>query len=71
MTVGNVAEALAVTPVTAGRLVERFESAGWLDEITGYRRNRVFRYAPYLALFDVDRTGPDEGPSERTQAEAS
>ena len=38
--------------VTANKVVERFVKLGLLDEMTGFQRNRRFRYAPYLALFD-------------------
>lgn len=36
---------------TAGKLVDSFESAGILDEITGQRRNRMYLFRPYLKLF--------------------
>jgi len=42
---------LAVSFATANAIVERFQLLGLLDEITGGRRNRRFRYTPYLALF--------------------
>jgi Fic family protein len=38
--------------VTASKVVERFVNLGLLEEMTGFQRNRRFRYAPYLALFD-------------------
>jgi len=37
--------------VTANKVIERFVKLGLLDEMTGFQRNRRFRYAPYLALF--------------------
>ena len=36
---------------TAAKLVADFESRGWLREVTGYERNRLWRYQPYLDLF--------------------
>src|SRR5580700_3697986 len=42
--------------VTANKVVERFVNLGLLEEMTGFQRNRRFRYAPYLALFDSART---------------
>ena len=39
--------------VTANKLIERFVKLGLLKEMTGFQRNRRFRYAPYLALFDA------------------
>jgi Fic family protein len=41
--------------VTASKVVERFVKLGLLEEMTGFQRNRRFRYAPYLALFESDR----------------
>lgn len=38
--------------VTANKVVERFANLGLLEEMTGFQRNRRFRYAPYLALFE-------------------
>lgn len=42
---------LDVSYQTANRLLVRLEKLGILEEITGQRRNRVYSYAPYLALF--------------------
>lgn len=47
-----VAQLLGTTFPTAGRLVAVFEELGLLREITGQKRSRLFRYEPYLALFD-------------------
>lgn len=55
-----VALMLDTTFPTASRLVAGFEELGLLKEITGQKRSRVFRYQPYLALFD-DTIGGDEG----------
>jgi Fic family protein len=62
-----VALLLETTFPTAGRLVSAFEELGLLREITGQKRSRVFRYEPYLALFndaigeskEANRTSPD------------
>jgi Fic family protein len=35
----------------ANELVKKLVSAGILNEMTGQRRNRSFRYDPYIALF--------------------
>ncbi len=64
-----VSSQLNVSFLTGSRLVDRFEEAGLLEEITGGARNRVFRYSPYLAVFD--ETPPSqgsEGPPQTTVA---
>ena len=38
--------------VTASRIVGELVAAGVLTEITGQSRNRVFRYEPYLQMFE-------------------
>jgi hypothetical protein len=35
----------------ANQLVTRMTELGFLREITGYARNRRFRYEPYVMLF--------------------
>ncbi len=70
--VNLVRDSLDVSFVTANKLVERFASEGFLDEVTGGRRYRVFRYSPYLRLFaDTDETDrdPDRDPVQTTEAE--
>ena len=47
-----VAKRLECSYVTANRLIEQLEKRGILEETTGGRRNRRFRYQPYLNLFD-------------------
>lgn len=56
----TVESAAAITGVTvqgAKLIVDRMEECGILEEITGQRRNRVFRYGPYLDLFE-DQKAP-------------
>jgi Fic family protein len=43
--------------VTAAKVVERLEGLGIVTEATGQRRNRIYRYSPYLDLFDRQRSG--------------
>jgi Fic family protein len=50
--VNAVSRDLEVSFPTANRLVARFEELGLLREVTGQRRSRLFRYEPYLQLFD-------------------
>ncbi|HWI05237.1 MAG TPA: Fic family protein [Acidimicrobiales bacterium] len=67
--VNLVASRLGVTFVTANRLVEKLAEVGILIEVTGGRRNRIFRYSPYLALFADEPIGFEESPPESTQAD--
>ena len=54
--VRSVAATLGVSWPTAGKLIGQFEQQGLLQEITGQRRNRIFRYGPYLALFQDEES---------------
>jgi hypothetical protein len=47
-----VREWLNITPAGANQLVNRLVKLGVLREITGYARNRRFRFEPYLRLFE-------------------
>lgn len=66
-----VAHELDVTFATANKLVETFERLGLLQELTGRRRDRIFRFGPYLALFETvdDRPVPPERVQETSQRE--
>ena len=52
VTVATVREWLGVTQAGANNLVNRLTKVGLLREITGYSRNRRFRFDPYLRLFE-------------------
>jgi len=49
-----IVQQLGVTPRTAGKLVDAFQTLGILDEITGRQRSRKYRYTAYLDLFRED-----------------
>jgi len=49
--IGRVSQLLNCAYVTAAKLVGQLAEIGILAETTGQRRNRRFRYQPYLALF--------------------
>ena len=51
VSVNSVAKRMGCTFPTASRLVHDFASHGWLVEMTGSYRNRLWRYQPYLELF--------------------
>lgn len=52
ITVAMVRSWLGITPAGANNLVRRLVDVGMLREITGYARNRRFRFDPYLRLFE-------------------
>ncbi|MGI9014995.1 MAG: helix-turn-helix domain-containing protein [Phycisphaerales bacterium] len=45
---------LGITDVTVRSLINQLEALGLLEEITGRSRDRLYKYAPYLALFEDD-----------------
>jgi Fic family protein len=49
--VNDVQKMTGTTYAAANSLVARLVKLGVLSEMTGYARNRRFRYAPYIALF--------------------
>jgi Fic family protein len=56
--VNDVRQLTGTTYAAANSLVSRLVDLGVLSEMTGYARNRRFRYAPYIALFN------DSAPTE-------
>jgi len=60
--VNDVRKMTGTTYAAANSLVSRLVEVGVLSEMTGYARNRRFRYAPYIALFN--EAGPESGAAE-------
>jgi Fic family protein len=58
--VALVRDNLGVTFATANKLVDQLSGLGLLRETTGRKRDRIFRFAPYLALFEGDEDAPIE-----------
>lgn len=59
--VALVQEALGVESFhTASKSIERLADLGYLEEITGRKRDRVFRYTPYVSLFEETRASDDK-----------
>ncbi len=54
VSIRRVGSLLGCTAPTATKLVRDFEARGWLRELTGYGRNRLWRYQPYVDLFHRD-----------------
>ena len=47
----RIAEVVGCSHPTAVKLAQDLQARGWLREVTGFERNRLYRYQPYLALF--------------------
>jgi hypothetical protein len=58
VTVAFVSEQLGTSPTTAGLLLGKATDAGMIEEITGKKRNRIFRHSRLLGLFSTDDTDP-------------
>jgi Fic family protein len=58
--VNDVQKTTGTTYVSANSLVSRLVDLGVLNEMTGNARNRRFRYAPYIALFNDPVPGAEE-----------
>jgi len=54
LSVADVRQLTGTTYPAANNLVSRLAERGIIQEITGYKRNRLFRYEPYIALFGED-----------------
>lgn len=64
----RVVEGLDVSVPTANKLLRDFEEMSIVNEVTGYRRNRVFRYSGYLSLFrEGDEPVDLEIPTQQTE----
>lgn len=54
---------------TANKLVEQLEALGLLEEVTGGRRNRIFRYTPYWRLLEEpEPVAGQDVPVQTTEA---
>ena len=51
----QIAAIVGCTHPTAVKLAKDLEARGWLQEVTGFDRNRLYRYQPYLELFHSER----------------
>ena len=68
-TANSLARDLDVAFVTANNTVLKLCELGLLDEETGYKRNRRFRFTPYLQLFEEQEStqGVPGAPSEKSR----
>lgn len=60
ISVASAAELLDITPQSANTLVGDMERLGILKEITGFERNRLFRFEEYVALFAEDDVADEQ-----------
>lgn len=60
VTIRMVEAALGITFATASRVVDELVAAKVLQETTGHKRNRLFRFEPYLSLFQDDGAASPE-----------
>jgi len=66
--VKRVQDELDVVDMTASRLIDRLAGLDLLEEITGRRRNRIFRYTLYWQLFQDPAPPEDEvAPIQSTE----
>ena len=54
MTIKHASARLGATPATVGRLLTRMESEDMVEEVTGRRRDRVYRYSSFMDLLADD-----------------
>jgi Fic family protein len=47
----HIAQIIGCTHPTAVKIARDLEARGWLRELTGQDRNRLYRYQPYMELF--------------------
>jgi Fic family protein len=71
--VRSVERHLGCTYATANKLVEQFATIGILYEVTGARRNRLYRFTDYLSLFEfqVSLREGDSGAEAELPAHAT
>jgi Fic family protein len=67
--VNLVKDKLGIAFVTANKLIDQLAGLGIVDEITGRKRDRIFSYTPYVALFRDEPPAADEGELQETEAD--
>jgi Fic family protein len=74
ITVRTLERDLDVSYPTANNVLTRMLELGLIEESTGYKRHRRFKYTPYIALFegaDADISTEIDGVAPRTQSGAT
>jgi Fic family protein len=67
--VNLVKDSLGISFVTANKLIEQLEGLSVVEEITGRKRDRIFSYVSYVALFQDEPPGAEEGDVQETEAD--
>lgn len=67
VSIAQVEQHLKCVYKTAAKLVEELESMNLVEEITGQKRNRRYRFHPYVSLFKKQALPLPEGEVERAQ----
>ncbi|MFY3743282.1 Fic family protein [Anaeromyxobacter sp. Red801] len=72
VTASSLAKEIGVSFVTANGIALALADLGLLTEETGYKRNRRFRFAPFLALFEEAQEPDEDAPprSSRTRPQS-
>jgi hypothetical protein len=61
---------LGTSYVTASQAVSSLEELGYLTEITGQKRNKIYRFSRYLGLFEEPEPATaEEEPADVTDHE--
>ena len=69
VTVADVQDLTGTTYTAANNLVSSITELGILVEATGYKRNRVFRYQPYINLFGDESSQSAPHPTGNRKTE--
>jgi Fic family protein len=68
VTANQVKDKLGISFAQANKILSRYEELGLVKETTGQKRNRRFRFDPYLNLFRSPEDTPPESLPDTTQA---
>jgi len=68
VTANQVKANLNISFAQANKILSRFEELGLINETTGQKRNRRFRFDPYLDLFHSPEGTPSDTIPDTTQA---
>jgi Fic family protein len=67
VTVKYAVEEVGGTPTTIGGLLDKLVAMRIIEETTGHKRNRIYRYSPFLDLFTSENQPSTSLPEEVTQ----